>query len=759
MRFSIAVLAGLFLVYFPSGVGAGEAPASPEQIATWVKQLGSDDFDAREKAEVALAKAGLAALAELQKAAQSNDPEIKTRSARLLETLKWATLPKITDLASALSQDNILYIGTPSLKDAITRIRKETALGRLYDHADLSPLRDTLWAAGLQDAGLDDDSRKIVDQWLDRFGGPYGLAFMKEDHTKEWPEREQVAFFLGLNGTDPKADMEMFRKLFPLKGEKATAQVYRGVSCNFLEEDWRKDGLALVKNLIVRSNGKASMFNVIDAVMDDKQPDLAGSAVYKEARSKIAGEPLATLFFNMQSMFGTVFNSDRDKAAATGLGFQEWKYAIVTLGVQDGLFLEQVLCKVDGERRGLAKLLSLTPVSGRLAALCPPDALVFVSIPVDGKLMLDGIVTMVETVDPRDGRQLREQLEALNQPESQEAFTARYEKIQDDAEKKLHDLEQQVRAIKSPTAEQRNEFDRKMGAEQERKEDAIRRVAAWKPNNEKAIDTLAGALRGEAALWLLRPQGPDPTAMPQTCLALEAVDAAAATKAADTLAKLLPLIAEKEDFVGKADYQGRTCYFMKPKEKRNRWEPELLWSWCADGARILIGQRQEVLQQMLLRSTQAAKGLDTRPDFQKLLAATPQEQRGGLAYANASEVLTWAYTAGLPVLSADAPEEVKAKLAKLPKDPQALFKDFPGTLLSVRGTPEGVRARAVGGLPATAWTMTVPFAFFYSMRVTMQEEMVKQQAAAVEQKAAEEKEAAEAKAETEKKAEAKKPAK
>jgi hypothetical protein len=756
MRFPMAVLAGFCLVCVACGVDAGETSASPEQIATWVKQLGSDDFDAREKAEVELAKAGLAALAELQKAAQTNDPEIRTRSARLLELLKWSTMPKIADLTSVLPPENIFYMGTPSMKDAMTRIRKETPLGRLYDHAGLVPLRDTLWEMGLQSAGWDDQGRKLADQWLDRFGGPYGMAFIHSDRTKAWPEREQFAFFVGINGTNPKVEMEAYQKYLPFLSGNTVPQVYRGVNCNFLEQDWRKDGMALVKNLIVRSNGKAAMFNVIDAAMDEKRTGLADTPAYKEARSKVSGEPLAMLFFNVQSMMDSVFTSDRDKAAAVGLGFQEWKYAIVTLGIQDGLFLEQAVCKLDGQRRGLGQLLSLTPVTGRLAALCPPDALLFVSIPVDGKLLLDGIVTMVETVDPRDGKQLREQVEALNQPEPQEAFTARYQKIQDDAEKKLHDLELQVRAIKNPTAEQRSEFDRKMGAEQERKEDAIRRAAAWKPNNGKAIDTLVGALKGEAALWLLHPQGTDPTAMPQTCLALEAVDAAAATKAADTLAKLLPLVADKEDFVGKAEYQGRTCYFMQPKEKRNRWEPDLFWSWCADGARILIGQRQEVLQKMLLRSTQAAKGLDAQPDFQKLLAAIPQDERGGLAYANASEVLTWAYTVGLPALSADAPEDVKAKLAQLPKDPQALFKEFPGTMLSVRGAPDGVRARAVGGVPATAWTTTVPFAFYYTMRVAMQEEMINERAkaaaAAAEEKAVEEKEAAEKPKPVEKKA-------
>jgi hypothetical protein len=689
MMVPVVLLAGwVFLLVGPEGL-TGEAPATPEQIAAWVKQLGADDFEAREKAEEALIKAGTAALPELKKAAQSIDLEIRTRSARVAEKIKWAVLPNVTDLATILPADNIFFIGAPSARELVTRIRKDTALGRLYDQPEMSSLRDALYEMSVAGAGLDDDGRKMVDQWFDRFGGPLGVAYIRYDPKQEsYINREQIGFFVGINDPNPDAAMGAFCKYFPLRGNPV-AQLYRGVNCSFLQEEWRGEGLARLTNLIVRSNGKPSMFNIIDAVMDDKPPDLAGAEVYKEARAKISGEPLGMLFFNMQSMFGAIFDRERDRAAATGLGFQAWKYAIVTLGVKDGLFLEQAYCKVEGERHGLAKLFSLEPVSGRLAALCPPDALLFASIPTDGAAIYEAIMTMVEQVDPRDAKQFKDQMVELDQ--------------------KL---------------------------------------------NVKVMDSLVGGLKGEAAVWLLRPQGPDLTKMPETCMAIEAVDAAAATKAADTLAKLLPLVAGKEDFVGKAEYQGRTCYFMQPAEKQNPWEPDLFWSWCADGARVLIGQRQDVLQRMVLHATKDVKGLDARPDFQKLLAAIPQDERGGLAYANTSEVLTWAYTVGLPALSAEAPEDLKAKLAQAPKDPKALFKDFPGTLLSVRGTPDGVRARAVGGAPATGWTMTVPFAFFYTMRVAMQREMLKQQAEAVRlQKAAAEEEAKAEKEEPAEKAE------
>ena len=38
---------------------AAEQPATPEQISQWVKDLGSDDFDTRQKAEALLIAAGL----------------------------------------------------------------------------------------------------------------------------------------------------------------------------------------------------------------------------------------------------------------------------------------------------------------------------------------------------------------------------------------------------------------------------------------------------------------------------------------------------------------------------------------------------------------------------------------------------------------------------------------------------------------------------------------------------------------------------
>ena len=61
-----------------------------EQIAKLINELGSDDFDEREKAEASLRQAGSRAKAALDQAAgQTNDPEIKLRAVRLLQELQF----------------------------------------------------------------------------------------------------------------------------------------------------------------------------------------------------------------------------------------------------------------------------------------------------------------------------------------------------------------------------------------------------------------------------------------------------------------------------------------------------------------------------------------------------------------------------------------------------------------------------------------------------------------------------------------------
>ena len=82
-----ALLAAAFCTAMacPAMAEDAAAPAvTAEKIAELVKQLGSDDFKAREGAQKELSKIGLPAKAELEKAVKGSDMEVKTRAGQLL---------------------------------------------------------------------------------------------------------------------------------------------------------------------------------------------------------------------------------------------------------------------------------------------------------------------------------------------------------------------------------------------------------------------------------------------------------------------------------------------------------------------------------------------------------------------------------------------------------------------------------------------------------------------------------------------------
>jgi tetratricopeptide (TPR) repeat protein len=86
-----AALALLLVLSAPAG--AAPPAATAEQIATWVRQLGADDFATREKATKLLWEAGKAADPAVQAAARSEDPEVRRRATEVLDKFRWGIYP------------------------------------------------------------------------------------------------------------------------------------------------------------------------------------------------------------------------------------------------------------------------------------------------------------------------------------------------------------------------------------------------------------------------------------------------------------------------------------------------------------------------------------------------------------------------------------------------------------------------------------------------------------------------------------------
>lgn len=74
----------LFMVFVVGWATFGVNAAETTEIATWIEQLGDDDFRVREQAELRLVEAGSSAVAGLSKVVNDVDAEVRQRSRRIL---------------------------------------------------------------------------------------------------------------------------------------------------------------------------------------------------------------------------------------------------------------------------------------------------------------------------------------------------------------------------------------------------------------------------------------------------------------------------------------------------------------------------------------------------------------------------------------------------------------------------------------------------------------------------------------------------
>jgi hypothetical protein len=298
---------------------------------------------------------------------------------------------------------------------------------------------------------------------------------------------------------------------------------------------------------------------------------------------------------------------------------------------------------VDGERKGIVKLLSFANSTGTQAALCPPDALAFVSLPLNGKVAFDEIITMVAEAE----------------------------------RKKREDLDAELA-----------------------KSDAV--IGA------KISDLVAG-IDGEVALWATKP-AVAAFAPPDLTAVITMKDAASAAKISELVTNLskAPFITDK---FGTADHKGRKLQWLKKETLRG---PPYDFALCVDGTRLLLGSSPETLKKLIDRIDSKSAGLDSTADYKRLQALLKPEERGGMLYVNNAEAYSWLYTYGIPMLTEMLPEDKIGALKDLPKDGGAIFKNLPGTVLSIVGTPDSVQAISYGGMPVSGTFVStmIPMAAF-----------------------------------------------
>jgi hypothetical protein len=123
MRRLCWLLAAALALGWSAPTPAADPPkADAETIAKLIKQLGSDDFEAREKATKELEVIGTPALEALREAAKSGDPEVKLRATSILQTVEKLA---VTEKLLAPTKVKLTFKDTP-LADAVAEFNKKS---------------------------------------------------------------------------------------------------------------------------------------------------------------------------------------------------------------------------------------------------------------------------------------------------------------------------------------------------------------------------------------------------------------------------------------------------------------------------------------------------------------------------------------------------------------------------------------------------------------------------------------------------------
>lgn len=101
--------------------------------ADLVERLGADDYAAREKADQALRAMGARAIPALDRAAESDDPEIAARAARIIDDIRKAPRPAV-----------VVRIVTPEIDLSVSPAGvRLTAAGETYQARSMEAFRET----------------------------------------------------------------------------------------------------------------------------------------------------------------------------------------------------------------------------------------------------------------------------------------------------------------------------------------------------------------------------------------------------------------------------------------------------------------------------------------------------------------------------------------------------------------------------------------------------------------------------------------
>lgn len=220
------LLVALILACGSNSNAAPVPEVTQEQIDRWVRELGDENFEVREKASEELWKVGERAEKAVEKALASKDAEVRRRAQELLDKFQWGIYPDTPKELVELVQQyksgpganqtetirKLLEAGGPGWKIVMKMARRETnpqmkrfLIERINDqfHGGLPTLlveRNYELIETLLDLALESDVRSSLGNyaayWLLRGKIDQRITFFKEREEKNPDQKEETALIL-----------------------------------------------------------------------------------------------------------------------------------------------------------------------------------------------------------------------------------------------------------------------------------------------------------------------------------------------------------------------------------------------------------------------------------------------------------------------------------------------------------------------------------------------------------------------------------
>lgn len=348
------------------------------------------------------------------------------RLALLLPLLALGAMPRAPfQLEAVLPENTLIFAETPSAP-AFAEAFKKTPLAKLLDDEEIKTFMADAFGSTMKSLqGFAPDGKNVTwETFLKNASGQIAVGMPGLLQGEQ--EEVDLVFSFDCAGHDDflQNGMARVRKLYEEKAGKKVA-VWKAGDVEVLSAALQPDlnlHAAVLGNVLFFTTFKGTMEKTLAAARTGQPKPLSKSATFLKAREK-AGAKEVFVYADVAAFVKEAKEDldEHERKFITALGLEGFTFAAGGLAIGDQGVTERFFLGTSGEKKGLAKFLSLKgPAAGFEAA--PRDALQFVSFSLELSELYD---TLFEMLKGADEFQLQQTLDAVADFEKEVGFSVK----------------------------------------------------------------------------------------------------------------------------------------------------------------------------------------------------------------------------------------------------------------------------------------------------------------------------------------------